>query len=180
LTFRCRVPLVALTLASITAISSVVSTSNPVAIARSAQAPSTRCYTNQLSLSVVLGTGAAGHMARLFRLHNHSSRTCSLSGYPGVQLVDARGQVLPTHVQWEPAGFLGSQPKHVIELRPGANAYVAIEWAEIPTGSQACPVASALRIIPPNTYRSVRVQTTARVCGGNLSVSVVQSTPLTI
>jgi hypothetical protein len=158
----------------------MISSSASLAVARSAQTPITRCYINQLSLSVVMGTGAAGHMARLFRLHNHSSRTCSLIGYPGVQLVDARGRALPTHAEWAPAGFLGSQPKHVIELRPGANAYFAIEWAEIPTGSQACPVASAVRIIPPNTYRSLRVQTTGRVCGGNLSVSVVQSTPLTI
>ena len=144
----------------------------------------TRCYTNQLTAAVVGSSGATGHIAMQIRFHNRSARTCTLFGYPGALLLNARRQPLPTHVQ-RGDGFISgiSHRPHLVRLNPGANAYAVFEWAHIPTPGQRCPTAPSLLVTPPNTYRSLLVSFRrggVDACGGNLTVTPVQARPYQI
>src|SRR2546426_681711 len=58
-----------------------------------------RCAPQQLRLAYLGGQGATGHIEASFELRDVSTRPCTLFGYPGALLLDAKGSSLPTHVQ---------------------------------------------------------------------------------
>src|SRR5579864_8545385 len=92
-----------------------------------------RCHTPQLALNPVIGSGATGHIALMFRLHNRSRLTCSLYGYPGAQLLNAKRQPIVTHVHWGGGFISGTPAPHLVILKAAANAYFVMEWVDIPT-----------------------------------------------
>lgn len=127
------------------------------ALAQPRSASLSRCFTNQLTIQPVSSSGAAGHIALLFRIHNYSNTACLLYGYPGAQLLTANKQNMPTHVHRGPPYFLGIRSR-LVRLAPGGNAYFVFEWSHIPSGSQPCPTARYVRITPPNDYSSLLVR----------------------
>ncbi len=137
------------------------------------------CQPRQLTLSVVSGSAGAGHVGLMFRLHNRGAQTCTLFGYPGAQLLNARQQPLPTDLQWGMGSLSGDRARQVVWLGRGGNAYFVLEWAHSPTGNEACPHASYLRITPPNDYGTILVSLapgSIDACGGRLHASPVQPT----
>jgi hypothetical protein len=137
-----------------------------------------RCYTNQLVINPASSSGAAGTIALLFKIHNRSSRACTLYGYPGAQLQNARHQNMPTYVHRGPPYFLGLKPR-LVHLAAGGNAFFVFKWSHIPSGNAPCPTSPYIRITPPNDYSSLLVTLGARngidACGGNLTVTPVVS-----
>jgi hypothetical protein len=76
---------------------------------------------------------------------NKSARTCWLYGFPGLIMIDAKGDVLRTRTRRN-----GVRP-HRITLRPGASARVATHWTVVPTGRETrCPASARLIILPPD------------------------------
>jgi hypothetical protein len=148
-----------------------------LAAASARPAAVTRCYTNQLAVYRDTGNSGAGHVGVYFRLHNRSPRACTLFGYPGVQLLDGRGQYLHTVLHWGVGYLSGNQARRLVYLRPGGDAFFLLEWVHIPSPGQTCPHAPALLITPPNTYRSIRVSMTpgyVDACGGILNAGPVE------
>jgi Protein of unknown function (DUF4232) len=140
-----------------------------------------RCYSNQLTVSPYQTSGAAGHRVMQIRFGNSSMRACSLYGYPGFQLQDARGKALPTRAVWATGYFFAARPKHSVRLAPRGNAYFVIEWTHIPTPGQACPTARGLRVTPPNAFTSIQVPLVSfgiDACGGILTSTPVEEEPL--
>src|SRR5579863_5798033 len=69
------------------------------------------CQTDQLDLVRGQSDFAATHVAVALALHNHSSQTCMLDGYPGVQLFDAQGHIVPIHLQQVTSAYMfNTQP----------------------------------------------------------------------
>ena len=126
-------------------------------------------------------SGATGHIAMQLRFHNRSMRACSLYGYPGFQLLDARGKALPTHAVWATGYFFAALPKHSVTLVPEGKAYFVIEWTHVPTPGQACPTARGLRVTPPNAFTSIQVSggsISIDACGGIVTSTPVEERPL--
>jgi Protein of unknown function (DUF4232) len=121
----------------------------------SAANSSTRCHTADLSGSFtgVPGSAAAGSISYNLKLTNTSKRTCTIYGFAGMQLLDAKHAPLPTKVQWNALA-----PKRLITLKPGASAAATDRFSpDVPgtgdnmTPGAACePTAAFTEITPPD------------------------------
>ena len=144
-----------------------------------------RCTPQQLQLAYVGSQGATGHIEASFQLRNASQKPCTLFGYPGAQMLDAKGRDLPTHVQRGGAFFPETRaaPRKVL-LSPGQSARFVFGFSVNPeygsgtTGApQRCPAAAKVEVTPPNTYSQLAVSMSPRdsftPCGGVLVASPV-------
>lgn len=126
-----------------------------------------RCHTSQLTARLGRGGVAAGHEGQVLTFMNASGAACSLYGYPGMQMVGARGQRLPTHVHRGASYIVPSLPVRRVVLQPGWEASFQAGYEDA-TGFDgiACPAASAMLITPPNAYRPIRVRWAPQPYGG--------------
>jgi hypothetical protein len=107
----------------------------------------------------LLGTqGAAGTFEVTFGLRNTSSATCPLSGYPGIQLIDAAGTNISTTTDRGGSLSFTDFTAALVSVGPGATAYFNMAYSDVPTGTESsCPVAAVVQVIPPNTTTALRV-----------------------
>jgi hypothetical protein len=111
-----------------------------------------RCRSANLAAHMVSTQGAAGSIIRTYTLVNTGSATCTLYGYPGLQLLGASGQKLPTEVVRTPAAEATVKLAH-----DGAAAFV-LKYADATGyGTASCPSSASLEITPPNAYHSLTV-----------------------
>ncbi len=135
------------------------------------------CAARDLTAKVVGSEGAAGTFELTVALHNTSTLSCPLEGYPGAQLLDASGTELATHVvSGGNYQFTNFAPAPVV-LGPGATAYFNLAYSDVPTGTEtACPTATQIEVTPPHAVDHDVVAVNAVVCnGGTLTVSPVFS-----
>ncbi len=153
----------------------------PVPTRISAAGTVRQCMNIQLNIQAVQESGAAGHLGVMYRIQNLWGGSCSLSGFPGVVLMDSRFVTLPTYVTWS-SNLAGHHPVQVVDLAPHGVAYFALEWAEIPTGNQTCPAARYLLITAPNDKLPVVIYArySTHPCGGRITASPVVASPLPI
>jgi hypothetical protein len=100
-----------------------------------------------------------------------------MNGFPGVQLVDASGAQLPTHVVSGGSYQFTNFAPSAVMLAPGATAYFNMAYSDVPTGSETtCPTAAQLEVTPPHASDHDVVPGQLTVCGGGmLTVSPVFS-----
>jgi hypothetical protein len=138
-----------------------------------------RCQPTQLAASVTDLGAAAGNVGIEVVLRNTSTRSCSLEGYPGLQLLNASGVALPTTVSRSPSQLFGTVSPHLVGLAPGQSASFDLGYGDNPTGNppppyqQACPTATQLSIIPPGVTTALRAATSIAPCEGFLTTSPV-------
>jgi len=152
----------------------------PSAPAASASWP--RCGASQIQVTAT-GTGAGlGHIGVLFTLRNASSMNCRLYGYPGLLLLDARGQALPTTVVRAASGayLFAAVVPHWVALQPGAVGSFDLQYGDNPVGAQAsqpyataCPTASQVEVTLPDAFDHAVVPADMAPCGGQVLVSPV-------
>src|SRR5579862_9093069 len=127
----------------------------PVSAARAVTAAIVpRCAASALAVWSGRSTGAAGTIAFEFGFTNHSVKTCSLYGYPRVQMLTKTGKNLSTTDQTAPGEF-GIKEKTVV-LAPGETAYFGVlylDYSGYP--NLTCPTSAALRFTVPQTTRTV-------------------------
>jgi hypothetical protein len=134
------------------------STSTPPSSSSSSSSTtaSSRCRSSRLSATVGHPNGAAGSVGYVVVLQNTSTSTCTLYGYPGMQLLDASGAALPTHVARGTAATVPPVAEHTVTLAPGGDAAFAVGFATATGyGSEQCPRSSTVAITPPNDYHSI-------------------------
>jgi hypothetical protein len=149
----------------------IVASGSPAAGASSAVS---HCGTNDLSASIGQASGAAGTTYRQLTLTNQSSAPCTMSGYPGVSLVDASGSQIG-----EPADRNPTKPSIVVTLAGNGSAYSVIGFpnpADLPSGKCSTTTSTNLRIYPPGNTRSLLVPIAERYCPG-FSVTALSATP---
>lgn len=137
------------------------------------------CKGPQLKLAAEGGDAGAGNRVRNFSLQNIGAQACSLTGYPGVVLQDARGRSLPDiRADQSPGSYFrqGQAPKPV-ELAPQAKAYFEMAWTVVPdeTMQKTCPAARTLRVTAPNDTAAVSLPFSFDPCGGRIRVSPIRA-----
>jgi hypothetical protein len=123
----------------------------------------------------LLGTeGAAGTNEVTLGLGNTASATCTLFGYPGVQLLGPGTDIATDEVEGGAESFTDFARTNV-SVGPGATAYFNIGYSDVTTGTESsCPTATALQVIPPNTTTRLTVSGRFTVCNaGTVDVSPV-------
>lgn len=126
-----------------------------------------RCRASNIGITLANTEGAMGSTYRVYQMTNGGRSSCSLYGYPGMQLLDNNGQPLPTHVIREaPTStkvalndgqtITTSATEDAVTLPPGGKAWFIMHYANR-TGyaSDHCPTSSFLEVTPPNDFRHV-------------------------
>jgi hypothetical protein len=120
------------------------------------------------SFAVVPGSAGAGNIVYALRLTNVSTRTCFVSGIPGLRLLARSGAALPTHVRPAQPGALTAV---LVRLAPHGTARATARFSPDvpgpgePTAGRRCePTAYSLRVTPNG--------------GGTLRVRVLPPTPV--
>ncbi|MFD7643874.1 DUF4232 domain-containing protein [Kitasatospora sp. NPDC059795] len=102
---------------------------------------------------------------------NTSGRSCTLTGFPGVQLADDQGKSSPIDAVRHQGG--STTP---VTLAPGAQATANLLYSDVngqasSSGRYVCAVAgSKVSIILPNTTQQTQVAVTGGVDNGTLNV----------
>lgn len=134
------------------------------------------CATSQLGLLYAGGAGAGGHSLSTYRFTNHSSTTCVMTGYPGVSVLDASGNVVQHPALRDPGpGTTTAVPVTTVTLTPGAVASFLVSSTDT-TPNPDCPTAyqgSILQVFPPNQTSAIELNEDLSVC--DLTVGPVQT-----
>lgn len=142
------------------------------------------CQAGSLRLSFIDSSPAAGSIGASYGLQNTSSATCSLTGYPGLQLLGP-SRPLPTTVS-QSAAF----PINSVGLVPTATGFLGITYpSQTGFGNLSCPTSSALGVTPPGSPgvqlvlsgAGGQIQafggTTQNLMCGQLNVTAIQPSP---
>jgi hypothetical protein len=132
----------------------------PVSSPASPSPQVTPCDGNSVQARFTDQVGAAGTQGGDIVLHNSGSTACTLEGYFGLQGVH-NGQPVDINVTHTGQGTLlnnnnGHLPTvQLIELEPGHDAYVAIQYSVVLKDAGPCASVDALLLTPPHRTRSV-------------------------
>ena len=117
-------------------------------------ASSTQCTTSQLSLRVLQGPQEEGSTTGSIyaELTNDSSRTCTLYGFPGVELIGGVGGTpKPLGMKDHWTTTLSNAGKKVQTLTPHTASAAFITFSTRDPGASAdIPRAEEVQVIPPN------------------------------
>ncbi len=88
------------------------------------------CRTERLRLALDQDVSELGNAGLQLTFENASRESCTLSGYPALQLLDAQHKQLPMKMARSTSGYLYQMhDPQVITLQPGKKAYFVISWA---------------------------------------------------
>jgi len=111
------------------------------------------CPTAALSVRAIRGSGAAGHEFAFLQFTNVSTKSCSLTGYPGVQLQLA-GKPLG-----QPAVRSG-KPVRTVQISPGTSVSANL----VDDSSCNAPVSDTVQVYPPNRTDRLVLKLALRGC----------------
>lgn len=115
-----------------------------------APAAGERCHTRELGAALQQQRPGGGSRYAVLTLTNRSNRSCPVTGFPGLQLLDSSRQPLPTNAVRDQ-----QQPTQTVQLAPGAAAYTTLHWGLVPgdgepQATQCEPTPAAVQITPPD------------------------------
>ena len=169
-------------LAACTSSQSTLLASTPTTLTRStpttAQARST-CQTSQLKLASDTGDAGMGHRAAQFSFQNTSNSTCTLFGYPDIQVLNGDHHAISIQVTQKESGYLfGPVALKVVSLEPTAKAYFVIDWiaAGVCSTNSISIFGTFLQAAPSGQTSALTVSAaTIDACGGEVGVSPVSN-----
>jgi|SRR5690349_3697151 len=94
------------------------------------------------------GQGQGGF---ILTLTNTGGGACSLKGYPGLGLENARHHTVRSRTHWGPTYFAPDPGRHLIVLSPGETASASIGF--VYAGNRKAAHATYLEVTPPNAYQ---------------------------
>lgn len=149
--------------------SSSSATSAPAPSGSSSASGPGRCHAAGLTVAEADNGAAAGSLSARVTFTNTSGATCTLSGYPGMQMLDAQGNALPTTVHRGAASSVPPVPERTVTLVPGAMASFVAGWADA-TGysGDTCPTSTRVEITAPNDYTSITIAWAIAPYGGTV------------
>ncbi|MFZ0214880.1 MAG: DUF4232 domain-containing protein [Candidatus Dormiibacterota bacterium] len=127
-----------------------------------------RCTVAELTVSVGQSNAGAGTVQRAFVFTNRTQQACALYGYPGMLLLGANGQALPTTV----VRLAGS--KQAVTLAPGGTASFLARWHDQTGYTTPCPSSTSVEVTPPNAYNHLMLTLSLQACpDGTINVTAV-------
>jgi hypothetical protein len=148
-----------------------VTLSRPQQTMRQAAADVTPCAASQLKFGQLRTGAASGRVFSTIPVVNRSATTCSLSGYPRLSLIGARGAAMATVVHDGVGALSQSQAVRPIMLAPGSTASVTISFADNASNVPACPAASGVDLGLPGASGSLLLAVPLGPCGGSLQTT---------
>jgi hypothetical protein len=134
-----------------------------------------RCYTQNLAAGLHGFQAGLGNRGFILTLTNTGSTSCSLSGYPGLGLQNARHRALPSHTFRGSTYFDPDPGRSLIVLSPGETVSADVAYAA--DGMAADSVtATYLEVTPPNAHLHLTVRipgAPAVIYHGNLHVTAL-------
>ena len=164
------------TRASVGTTSTTSTTATTGSTTTSTTAVTTTCQPSQLHIVLTGYQGAAGTIEVTFSLTNTSTSLCTMSGYPGMVLLNAQGKAQPTVVTRGGGLAFENLPVTAVSLAAGQVAYFNLGYNDVNSGASGCSSASQVGITPPNDtlYSVVPLSPQIDACGGGaLRVSPV-------
>ncbi|HZQ34191.1 MAG TPA: DUF4232 domain-containing protein [Mycobacterium sp.] len=146
--------------------SAAPSSSSTAAAAASSAPPTPGDQCTDDDLTVTNGDVQSANLLRrvLLTFTNSSTHECTLTGYPGADLVTAAGGVL-VHVARRPAAAA-----HHLTLAPGDVAHADVQSYVIDTKTNdTCPRIGTLVITPPNGFVSHTMNAALPICSATVS-----------
>lgn len=134
-----------------------------------------QCSTSALSGAIAGSSGAAGTIETTVSLKSTAGSSCTLGGYPGLQLLSATGAPLPTSVVRKGSYSFTAMAPTTVTIAPGQSVYFNIGYSDVPEGSEtSCPTSGALEVTPPNATDHLSIEAKLAPCGGGtMAVSPV-------
>jgi hypothetical protein len=136
------------------------------------------CAASQLTATEVSsglvrgGTGAA--VGAVFTLTNKSTKTCTLSGYPNLQLLGTKNVKLVTTVVQGGGPIPATLAANPVTLPPGFPTSFLAVWVTA-NATHSCPHGSSVQITPPGANGVVTANAEITACNnGTINVSPVQ------
>jgi hypothetical protein len=135
------------------------------------------CADGQLSAKAATSTGSLmNQFGQVVIFTNTSDTSCSLRGYPGLQLVDASGQPLTVPIQ-RGGGYVFADPDWttVVLAAHGGQASFTFggEASDMAKGGKPCPQAAGIKVIPPGDREQISVTIGVPACPAGLDVAKV-------
>jgi hypothetical protein len=94
-----------------------------------------------------------------------------LSGYPGLQMLDAAMANLPTNVVRKGSYGFTSMPPTTVTLTNGQTALFNIGYSDVPVGGETtCPTSAYLEVTPPDALDHLVIAAALAPCGGGTLV----------
>lgn len=111
------------------------------------------CPSATLGVAALRASGAAGHQYAFLQFTNNSARTCTLTGFPGVQLIRAGAPL------GKPAAR-SAKPVTRVSLAPGKSATARL------VGDSTCNAekSDSVQIYPPNRTERFVARLSLRGC----------------
>jgi hypothetical protein len=139
----------------------------PAASVSSATPAATRCHSSQLRVKLGPAGGALGHIGQLVSFENASATTCTLYGYPGLQMLNAAGRPIRTQVLRGIAYTVPSVPERLVNIAPGHEASFDLGYDDATGyGNESCPTSARVELTPPNAYTPITVVWRMQPYGG--------------
>jgi hypothetical protein len=124
------------------------------------------CDNTSLDYGASRTEGFAGHSAFVLLYRNHTSRACTLYGYPGVDAMASNGRVI-AHATRTLTGSAGGSRKGVqlITVPPRGFASATVEWANFdPATSGPCRYSAGVDETAANTTKTVAIRRSVSIC----------------
>jgi|GraSoi_2013_60cm_1033757.scaffolds.fasta_scaffold04634_3 Protein of unknown function (DUF4232) len=129
------------------------------------------CRTERLRLALDQDVSELGNAGLQLTFENASRESCTLSGYPALQLLDAQHKQLPMKMARSTSGYLYQMhDPQVITLQPGKKAYFVISWANQGCSSETYHV-SFLQVTPPDNQTPLLLANEFCAFGNQVSLS---------
>ncbi|MGD1050592.1 MAG: DUF4232 domain-containing protein [Solirubrobacteraceae bacterium] len=126
-----------------------------------------RCHSSQLRVKLGWASGAAGHIGQLVSFENASARSCTLYGYPGLQMLAADGRPIRTQVRRGVAYTVPRVAEQLVSLAPGHEASFDLGYDDgTGYGNESCPTSARVEVTPPNAYTPITVVWRMQPFGG--------------
>jgi len=130
------------------------------------------CAGAQIATTIPLSSGAGGSVEGTVEGKNLSSLTCTMAGYPSLQLqVSPGGAAIATTIvhggSFSMAQANGKPGK--VSVAPGKSFRFQFQYSNVPMGNaQTCPSSTGLLVTWPGANASASMPYSATVCGGGL------------
>jgi len=135
------------------------------------------CTTGDLSLQVIQGPQDGSSTTGDFyvQLTNTSTRTCTLHGFPGVDLADSTGSSLGIKDDWTvKLAMTGGETTQTLAPHTASAAYVTYT-AKPGAKTTGYPHAATVRVIPPNQTTALTAKI-YNIYTGDIEIPVITQT----
>jgi hypothetical protein len=133
------------------------------------------CQMNQLSLRRASLEGGMGHSGTIYVFTNISSSTCTLNGYPGLALLDAKDREIGgVKIKLSKNNYFHRSQQQRVSLEPGNRAYFTIASTHVSQSRRNCPSSVKVAITLPNVHQHFNIFEKLRSCD-TISITPIQA-----